>query len=69
MFDNLSEPLLQRMASLEAIDAQDRRDGTPRLERLRQIPPLSAPRSLKRPPGPPLGIGRPLFCQAPETPH
>ena len=30
--------MLERMRTLEHIDAEDRRDGTPRLSRLRQIP-------------------------------
>ena len=39
MFHDIPQPILERMAYLEAIDARDRQDGTPRLERLRQIPP------------------------------
>jgi len=39
MFHNISQPILDRMRYLEEIDARDRRDGTPRLQRLRQIPP------------------------------
>jgi caffeoyl-CoA O-methyltransferase len=39
MFRNIPAPILQRMTYLEAIDARDRTDGTPRLKRLRQIPP------------------------------
>lgn len=39
MFHTIPEPMQQRMGELEAIDARDRRDGTPRLGRLRQIPP------------------------------
>jgi predicted O-methyltransferase YrrM len=31
--------MLERMAYLEAIDARDRQDGTPKAQRLRQIPP------------------------------
>jgi predicted O-methyltransferase YrrM len=31
--------MLERMRFLEAIDTRDRQDGTPRLQRLRQIPP------------------------------
>jgi caffeoyl-CoA O-methyltransferase len=38
MFHNIPPPIRQRMAYLEALDAQDRTDGTPRLLRLRQIP-------------------------------
>ena len=41
MFQTIPEPILQRMAYLEKIDARDREDGTPRLERLRQIPPVT----------------------------
>ncbi len=41
MFHNIPEPILQRMAELETRDAQDRQDGTPRLARLRQIPPVT----------------------------
>ena len=39
MFHSIPEPILARMKYLEAIDARDREDGTPRLDRLRQIPP------------------------------
>jgi predicted O-methyltransferase YrrM len=39
VFSDISEPMLERMRELEAIDAVDREDGTPRLERLRQVPP------------------------------
>ena len=39
MFHNIPKSILVRMEYLESIDARDRRDGTPRLERLRQIPP------------------------------
>lgn len=39
MFHIIPQPILQRMRALEEIDARDRRDGTPRQERLRQIPP------------------------------
>jgi caffeoyl-CoA O-methyltransferase len=39
MFHNTPQAILDRMAYLETIDAQDRGDGTPRLQRLRQIPP------------------------------
>jgi len=41
MFHNIPEPILKRMRELEAQDAVDREDGTPRLQRLRQIPPES----------------------------
>jgi caffeoyl-CoA O-methyltransferase len=39
MFDDIPQGILNRMKELEQIDAQDRADGTARLERLRQIPP------------------------------
>lgn len=39
MFHQISSEILARMTDLEARDARDRQDGTPRLERLRQIPP------------------------------
>ncbi len=39
MFHSIHKPMLERMQYLEKIDQQDRQDGTPRLERLRQIPP------------------------------
>ena len=39
MFHSIPKPILERMQHLERVDARDRADGTPRLERLRQIPP------------------------------
>ncbi len=39
MFHDIPQPILDRMAELEATDTRDRIDGTPRVERLRQIPP------------------------------
>jgi predicted O-methyltransferase YrrM len=39
MFEQLTPAMRSVMAELEAIDARDRDDGTPRMERLRQIPP------------------------------
>ena len=39
MFHSISPAMLERMRFLEARDAQDRDDGTPRTQRLRQIPP------------------------------
>ena len=39
MFHNIPRAILGRMRHLESIDTQDRQDGTPRLQRLRQIPP------------------------------
>ncbi len=38
MFHQLPDAILTRMRELEAIDAHDRTDGTPRRQRLRQIP-------------------------------
>jgi len=39
MLHNISELVNKRMKYLEKIDAEDRVNGTPRMERLRQIPP------------------------------
>lgn len=39
MFHDIPEPVRIRMNYLEDIDRRDRQDGTPRLQRLRQIPP------------------------------
>ncbi|MBW8010460.1 MAG: O-methyltransferase [Chloroflexi bacterium] len=39
MFNDIPKPILDRMKDLEEIDTRDREDGTPNLERLRQIPP------------------------------
>lgn len=39
MFHKIPKAVIKRMSYLEEIDAQDREDGTPRMERLRQIPP------------------------------
>jgi caffeoyl-CoA O-methyltransferase len=39
MFHDIPQPILDRMHTLEQIDAADRVDGTPRMQRLRQIPP------------------------------
>lgn len=39
MFHNISEIIKKRMKYLEEIDSKDRFDGTPRMKRLRQIPP------------------------------
>jgi predicted O-methyltransferase YrrM len=41
MFHTIPAPVLHRMRELEAQDALDREDGTPQLQRLRQIPPES----------------------------
>lgn len=39
MLNDIPQRILARMRELEQIDARDRSDGTPRPERLRQIPP------------------------------
>lgn len=39
MFHSIRPAMLERMKYLETRDAQDRDDGTPRMQRLRQIPP------------------------------
>ena len=39
MFHTIPEAMGQRMAELEAIDARDRVDGTPKARRMRQVPP------------------------------
>jgi predicted O-methyltransferase YrrM len=39
MFHTIPEAMRRRMLELEEIDERDRGDGTPRLQRLRQIPP------------------------------
>ncbi len=39
MFNDMPLSIAARMHELEAIDARDRVDGTPRMQRLRQIPP------------------------------
>ena len=39
MFHTIRPSIRERMEYLEKIDARDREDGTPRLQRLRQIPP------------------------------
>lgn len=39
MFHSIPEPILTRMHYLEQVDTRDRQDGTPFLQRLRQIPP------------------------------
>ena len=38
MFNNIPAAIIERMRYLEVIDANDRQDGTERLQRLRQIP-------------------------------
>jgi caffeoyl-CoA O-methyltransferase len=39
MFHNIPPAIWERMRFLEEIDTKDRTDGTPRMQRLRQIPP------------------------------
>jgi caffeoyl-CoA O-methyltransferase len=39
MFHNISDSIKERMNYLERIDKNDRIDGTPKLQKLRQIPP------------------------------
>ncbi len=39
MFHNIQEIVIRSMRYLEGLDSKDRVDGTPRMERLRQIPP------------------------------
>lgn len=39
MFHSIPPAILERMRFLEARDMEDRTDGTPRMQRLRQIPP------------------------------
>ncbi len=61
MFNNIPEPIRARMAFLEERDARDRQDGTPHLQRLRQIPPdtgrFLALLAASTPPGPWIEIG------------
>ena len=61
MFHSIPEPILARMAYLEDLDRRDRQDGTPRMQRLRQVPPESgrflALMAAAAPPGPVLEIG------------
>jgi caffeoyl-CoA O-methyltransferase len=39
MFHDIPQIMMDRMRELEQMDARDRTDGTPRMRRLRQIPP------------------------------
>jgi len=39
VFHNIPQAIAERMHYLERLDAKDREDGTPRYQRLRQIPP------------------------------
>jgi caffeoyl-CoA O-methyltransferase len=42
MFHSIPETIRQRMQYLEEVDARDRTDGTPRMQRLRQVTPEGA---------------------------
>lgn len=61
MFHSISPAMAERMRFLEARDAEDRIDGTPRSQRLRQIPPetgrLLALLAATAPPGAMIEIG------------
>jgi predicted O-methyltransferase YrrM len=61
MFHQISEKVLQRMAYLEMVDVRDRTDGTPHLQRMRQIPPetgkILALLAASAPPGVLLEVG------------
>ena len=61
MFHNIPQAMLERMHYLENIDTQDRLDGTPRMQRLRQIPPETgrflALQAAMTPPGRMIEIG------------
>jgi len=61
MFHSIPATILTQMMRLEALDAQDRLDGTARLQRLRQIPPdtgrFLALLAASAPRGPMLEIG------------
>jgi caffeoyl-CoA O-methyltransferase len=61
MFHKIPEPIQARMRYLEKADAIDRLDGTPQMERLRQIPPITgrflALMAASTPPGKVIEIG------------
>jgi caffeoyl-CoA O-methyltransferase len=61
MFHNIPSLVQKRMTDLEAVDARDRLDGTPKARRMRQIPPetgkLLALLAAGAPPGLVLEIG------------
>jgi len=61
MFDDIAPEISRRMRGLEERDARDRQDGTPRLERLRQVPRETgrflALAAASAPPGPWVEIG------------
>lgn len=61
MFHPIPQPMLERMAYLEAIDVRDRLDGTPKSRRVRQIPPETgrflALMAASAPPGAVIEIG------------
>jgi caffeoyl-CoA O-methyltransferase len=56
MFHEIPPAILARMRYLERLDAQDRADGTPRLQRLRQIPPETGQFIALLAAGAPLGV-------------
>jgi caffeoyl-CoA O-methyltransferase len=61
MFHDIRDAILNRMRYLEEIDDRDRKDGTQRMERLRQIPPETgkfiALMAASTPPGSMIEIG------------
>ena len=61
MFQDIPEVMLERMSVLEGIDTRDRVDGTPRTQRLRQVPSEAgrflALMAAAAPPGPMIEIG------------
>jgi len=61
MFHKIPRPVRERMAYLEAVDARDREDGTPKERRLRQVPPVTgrflALLAASAPPGKVIEIG------------
>ena len=61
MFHDIPQSFLDRMRELEQADARDRLDGTPHLQRLRQVPPETgrfiALLAASSPPGPWIEIG------------
>lgn len=52
MLEAIPQVMRERMRVLEDMDAQDRRDGTPRARRLRQVPPETGRLLLCRRQGP-----------------
>jgi caffeoyl-CoA O-methyltransferase len=61
MFHNIPDTIINRMAFLEAIDAKDRLEGKPKMQRLRQVPPETGRfislLALSAPPGAVVEIG------------